>query len=131
MKGVERLEAESAIRELIARYAILLDVRDMASVAVLFAEDCELVVGGQRHEGREGVKNWLASLQGAPGKHMVSNTLIEFDAPPRATSDFVFFVPAEGGPRAVIGGRYLDTFKTVGGQCLFARREVALQTAGR
>lgn len=128
----EQIAAEFAARNLISRYALLLDDRKVPEVAALFAQDAVLTVAGQTYEGREAVAGWVQSLTAnPPGKHMASSTLVEHDGGVRSTTDFVFMVPAEGVWKGVVGGRYLDTFGQVDGTWQFTRREVVLDMRGR
>ena len=52
---LERLEAYEQIRQLVARYALAVDSRDIATLVGLFVEDVE--VGRER--GREALAAWL------------------------------------------------------------------------
>jgi ketosteroid isomerase-like protein len=128
----DRLEAEFAARNLIARYALLLDARKIEAVAALFAEDAVLTVMGQTYAGRAMVEQWVRSLAAnPPGKHMASNTYVEHDGDVRATSDFIFCVPADGQWRCAVGGRYNDSFRKVGDEWFIWRRDIEIDTRGR
>src|SRR6185503_13560051 len=77
-RRIERLEALEQIRQLPARYALALDMRDLDALAGLFPEDIE--VGKSR--GREALRAWFdrtLRVQFTGTAHHVGNHVIEFE----------------------------------------------------
>jgi SnoaL-like domain len=81
---VERLEALDAIRQLPARYALCVDMRDLDSLVNLFVDDVG-VPGKLR--GRPALKQWYdAQLRTPMGTaHGVAGHIIEFETPALAS----------------------------------------------
>jgi hypothetical protein len=75
---IDRLESLEQIRQLPARYALALDMRDLDALAGLFPEDVE--VGKSR--GREALRAWFdrtLRVQFTGTSHHVGNHVIEFE----------------------------------------------------
>ena len=53
------VETDLAVRRLVARYAQLVDDRDLHAVAELFTENGKVIFGGDQHEGRAAITAWL------------------------------------------------------------------------
>jgi uncharacterized protein (TIGR02246 family) len=83
-RRVERLEAHEEIRQLVARYALALDQRDLDALCGLFAEDVRV---GRDGRGRDALKAWFdATLreQFTGTAHVTGNHVIELRGPDRA-----------------------------------------------
>lgn len=75
---IARLEAVEEIRQLVARYALALDSRDVTTLANLFVPDVEVHSG---LHGREALAQWFDPIL-RPYRttfHLIGNHLIEFD----------------------------------------------------
>lgn len=77
---VERLEALDQIRQLAAKYALSLDMRDFDALVNLFVDDVG-VPGKQR--GRQALKRWYAdTMRAVPGSfHGVNGHVIDIETP--------------------------------------------------
>lgn len=76
---LERAEALDQIRQLAAKYALALDMRDFDAMANLFVEDVG-VPGKQR--GRQAMKRWYAqTMRESPGSfHGINGHIIDFES---------------------------------------------------
>ena len=74
------------ITELLARYAIALDRRELDAVGELFTEDGQATYSGNRLEpGRAAIVAYLTPLREVPmTQHMIGLPSITLDAPSRA-----------------------------------------------
>ena len=133
--------AETAIANLVYRYAECMDDGDFAGVATLFAAGCVVGPDGRESRGFDAV---LALYTGAARiyadtgtpltQHVTTNLIIELD-PTRqgalARSCFTVFQAAEGFPlQAIITGRYRDEFQFRAGEWRFRRREIYPRLTG-
>ncbi|KAG1647470.1 hypothetical protein GQR58_030576 [Nymphon striatum] len=76
---LDRLESLDAIRQLVAKYALSLDMRDLDAHVNLFAPDIRV---SREHTGRAHLKRWLDDtlrLQFTGTAHHIGNHVIEFD----------------------------------------------------
>jgi len=81
---IDRLESLDAIRQLAAKYALSLDMRDVDAHVNLFAEDIRV---SRYAVGRPALKIWLDAMmrdQFAGTSHHIGNHIIEFDDPDHA-----------------------------------------------
>ena len=81
---VDRLESLEAIRQLVSKYSLSLDMRDLDAHVNLFAEDIRV---SKNTSGREALKRWLDDtlrFQFIGTSHHIGNHIIEFDDPDRA-----------------------------------------------
>ncbi len=82
-KRIARLEAESQIRQLIARYCFYIDDRDIAAVETLFTPDAVLrSADGVMYA--KGIDAIIAQYHGrfdvlGPGHHFMHDVMIDFD----------------------------------------------------
>jgi ketosteroid isomerase-like protein len=76
-KRVRRLEAVEEIRQLVARYALALDSRDVDALAGLFVDDVTTHDGGV---GRQALSEWFDSIlrHFTTTFHLVGNHVIDF-----------------------------------------------------
>ncbi|TWV31236.1 nuclear transport factor 2 family protein [Streptomyces misionensis] len=129
----------SAVTNLIARYAELVDAGDFAGVGALFA-DAVFVGSGGPVEGSEGVERMLRDTvilyeDGTPRTHhATTNVAVEVDAEAgtaAARSYVTVFQALPGLPlRPIAAGRYADRFERRDGHWRFAERRVRIHLAG-
>ncbi len=81
---IDRLESLEAIRQLVSKYALTLDMRDLDAHVNLFAHDIRV---RRDVTGRAALKAWLDDtlrLQFTGTSHHIGNHVIEFDDPDTA-----------------------------------------------
>ena len=81
---IDRLESLDAIRQLVSKYSLTLDMRDLDAHVNLFAEDIRV---SRELTGRAALKRWLDDtlrLQFTGTSHHIGNHVIEFDSPDNA-----------------------------------------------
>ncbi len=98
---IDRLESIDNIRQLVSKYALSLDMRDLDAHVNLFAEDIRV---SRELSGRAALKRWLDDtlrLQFTGTSHHIGNHVIEFDNPDHAHgivySKNEHETPTEGG----------------------------------
>lgn len=120
---LDRLESLDAIRQLAAKYALSLDMRDLDAHVNLFAADIRV-----SHEltGREHLKRWLDDtlrLQFTGTSHHIGNHIIEFDDAEHAHGVVYSKNEHETGEQWVIMQMlYWDNYERIDGQWFFRRR---------
>jgi len=139
MNTINRLDAESAVRRLIARYAHSLDEGKFGEIADLL-QNAEFDIVGTVVAGREEIEAFLiAGIQrhadGTPRTwHTVTNTLINIDASGEQASSssyYTVFQQLGGFPlQPIVTGKYLDRFARVDGEWRFVRRAVTAHSMG-
>lgn len=126
---LDRLEAESEIRQLIARYCIEIDNRDLDKVAALFTEDA-VVKSGDGVMHAEGVDNVIEQYRGrftvlGAGAHYMHDISIdelgETEARARVSGHAELW---RKGQMMVAGLRYNDRFRKTEAGWRFAEREI-------
>jgi len=121
-RRIERLEALEQIRQLPARYALALDMRDLDALAGLFPEDIE--VGKSR--GREALRAWFdrtLRVQFTGTAHHVGNHVIEFEDLDHARGVVYSKNEHETGAEWVIMQMmYVDDYERRAGRWYFRRR---------
>jgi len=78
LKRIEKLESLDEIRQLVAKYSLSLDMRDLDAHVNLFAEDIQVT---RKLTGRQHLKAWLDDtlrLQFTGTSHHIGNHIIEF-----------------------------------------------------
>lgn len=81
---IDRLESLDTIRQLPARYALALDMRDMDAMVSLFPEDVRV---GKGRSGRLELRAWMDGTLRSPftgTSHHIGGHIIEFDDPDHA-----------------------------------------------
>ena len=81
---IERLESLDEIRQLVAKYCLSLDARDLDALVGLFVEDVRV---GSGRSGRGELKKWFDQtlrVQFTGTAHVTGNHIIEFDSPDAA-----------------------------------------------
>jgi len=128
MDMLKKLAAEFAVRQLLGRYAHLVDTRCMDECEQLFAEDAMLDVLGETYRGRSEARRWLNSLDsyGPAGKHMVCNHVVTWHegGPLSAISDFMVFKDMDGRWASTSRGAYHDQFLFRNDELLFQQRRI-------
>ncbi|MFJ9537611.1 nuclear transport factor 2 family protein [Streptomyces sp. NPDC101225] len=129
----------SAVTNLIARYAELVDTGDFAGVGALFA-DAVFIGSGAPLEGGEAVERMLRNTvilyeDGTPRTHHVTtNVTVEVDGAAgtaAARSYVTIFQAVPGLPlQSIAAGRYTDRFVRRDGRWRFAERRVGIHLAG-
>lgn len=118
---VDRLLAESEIRNLLGRLAHLADDGDLAEYITLFTSDASWKARGVTVTGREALlaaaRQRRADGGQGPGsgtRHLVTTTWVRIDSPDEAYAEsYWLFVDsrAETGAQVLATGRYHDTFR--------------------
>ncbi len=125
---IDRLESIDEIRQLVAKYALSLDMRDLDAHVNLFAADIRV---SKELTGRAHLKRWLDDtlrLQFTGTSHHVGNHVIEFSDPDNAIgvlySKNEHETPtADGGAEWVIMQMlYWDNYQRIDGRWYFRRR---------
>jgi hypothetical protein len=124
---LERLEAIEEIRQLVAKYALSLDMRDLDAHVNLFAPDIRV---SREETGRAALKKWLDDtlrLQFTGTSHQTGNHIIEFDDRDHAHgvvySKNEHETPSAGGDEWVIMQMiYWDNYERIDGRWHFRRR---------
>ena len=129
MAETVRTDDAENIRGLIAEYGRLLDLKDTAGLAALFAPGGEWV-GGTRYgviAGREALARFLEREFGAspPSVHLVGSTAVKVE-PVGATawSRWMLLEEAGGAIRISLAGSYDDRLSRTSEGWRFQRREV-------
>jgi hypothetical protein len=120
---LDRLESIEAIRQLAAKYALSLDMRDLDAHVNLFAADIRV---GRGKQGRSHLKRWLDDtlrLQFTGTAHHIGGHIIEFDSPDKAHGVVYSKNEHETGDEWVIMQMaYWDHYERMEGQWCFRRR---------
>jgi 3-phenylpropionate/cinnamic acid dioxygenase small subunit len=126
---LERLEDHEAINRLFVDYGHLLDERDWPKLAVLFAEDAEVILEPLgRATGRSAIRNLFEQgLSSERGRtfHIIANPLVTI-TDKTAASDVSWAMIArlpDGRPTLAAFGRHHDRLVKVDGGWKFQRRE--------
>lgn len=119
---LDRLESEATIRQLVARYAVALDARDIAELASLFVPDVRV---GDGRIGRQALANWFDSIL-RPYRitfHLLGNHVITHESADRA-SGTVYCRPEHevDDEWIVMPMLYWDRYERVDGAWLFRSR---------
>ena len=120
---IDRLESLDEIRQLPAKYALSLDMRDLDAHVNLFAADIRV---SRDKVGRSYLKRWLDDtlrLQFTGTAHHIGNHVIEFDDPDNAHGVVYSKNEHETGDQWVIMQMlYWDNYQRVDGRWYFRRR---------
>jgi hypothetical protein len=120
---IERLESLDEIRQLVARYCLALDMRDLDALCGLFPEDVRV---GRDRTGRVELRRWFDDTlrkQFAGTAHVTGNHIIEFDDPDHARGAVYSRNEHETGPEWVIMTMlYWDRYERIAGRWYFRRR---------
>jgi hypothetical protein len=120
---VARLEASDEIRQLVAKYCLALDMRDLDSLCGLFPEDVRV---GKGESGRNALRRWFdhtLRAQFTGTAHVTGNHIIEFLSESRARGAVYSRNEHEtGGEWVIMTMIYWDDYERIGGRWLFRRR---------
>ncbi len=120
---IDRLESLDEIRQLVAKYALTLDMRDLDAHVNLFAADIRV---GKGKLGRSHLKRWLDDtlrLQFTGTSHHVGNHVIELRDSDHAIGVVYSKNEHEAGDQWVIMQMlYWDEYERIDGRWLFRRR---------
>jgi uncharacterized protein (TIGR02246 family) len=121
---LQRLESLEEIRQLVSKYALALDMRDMDAMANLFVPDVSV---GQGRSGRQALRDWLDDTmrrQFDGTSHHVGTTIIEFVDAENAVGVVYSKNEHETGAEWVIMQMmYYDTYARAAGRWCFRRRQ--------
>ena len=124
---IDRLESIDEIRQLAAKYALSLDMRDLDAHVNLFAPDIQVT---RDLQGREHLKRWLDDtlrLQFTGTSHHIGNHIIEFNDPNNAHgvvySKNEHETPSSNADEWIIMQMmYWDNYQRIAGRWYFRRR---------
>lgn len=125
---IDRLESLDAIRQLPARYALALDMRDMDAMVWLFPSDVRV---GKDRLGRAALRAYMDGTLRSPftgTSHHIGGHVIEFDDPDHAHgvvySKNEHETPVPGGRDewVIMQMMYVDDYVRQDGRWYFARR---------
>jgi uncharacterized protein (TIGR02246 family) len=120
---IERLESLDAIRQLPAKYALALDMRDMDAMVSLFPADVRV---GKEASGRLALRQYMDRTLRSPftgTSHHIGGHVIEFDGPDHAHGVVYSKNEHETGDEWVIMQMmYVDDYIRQDGRWFFARR---------
>ena len=125
---IDRLESLDSIRQLAAKYALSLDMRDLDAHVNLFAEDIRV---SRDLTGRAHLKRWLDDtlrLQFTGTSHHIGGHVIEFDDPDHAVgvvySKNEHETPSSSGNDewVIMQMLYWDQYERIDGCWYFRRR---------
>jgi len=122
LDAVEKLIAESEIRQLVARYAVAIDARDLDRLVALFVEDVRV---GREARGHDALRaDFDAQLRGIGVSILfVGNHVIEFEGDDRARGIVYCRGEIQDGERWIHQAiRYDDTYARTDAGWRFVRR---------
>ena len=120
---LDRLESTEAIRQLVARYSLALDMRDTDALVGLFPDDIRV---SKEASGRRALRAWFDEtmrVQFDGTAHVTGGHVIEFDDADHARGVVYSRNEHECGPEWVIMTMmYWDHYERVGDRWYFRRR---------
>ena len=120
---IDRMESLDAIRQLPAKYALALDMRDMDAMVSLFVADVRV---GKDASGRQALRAYMDRTLRSPftgTSHHIGGHVIEFDDPDHAHGIVYSKNEHETGDEWVIMQMmYVDDYVRQDGRWFFARR---------
>ena len=128
LQRLDRLESLDAIRQLVAKYALSLDMRDLDAHVNLFAADIRV---SRDRVGRAHLKRWLDDTlrqQFTGTSHHLGNHIIEFDDPDHAhgvvysKNEHETPTKAGGSEWVIMQMLYWDNYERIDGCWYFRRR---------
>tara|TARA_R110001592_G_scaffold363372_1_gene686086 strand:- start:205816 stop:206439 length:624 start_codon:yes stop_codon:yes gene_type:complete len=123
LRRIDRLESLDEIRQLPAKYALSLDMRDLDAHVNLFAQDIRV---SREKVGRSHLKRWLDDTlrqQFTGTSHHIGNHVIEFDDADHAHGVVYSKNEHETGDSWIIMQMmYWDNYERIDGRWLFRRR---------
>lgn len=127
---LDRIEAESAIRQLIARYSFAVDDHDLEAVLALFADDAVLGTadGALGASGAAGLRDYFRMRFAGTGiaNHVTHDIAIDFAEDHSATGRISAHSELwRDGEMILTAFRYADTYRRTEGGWRFASRIVS------
>jgi hypothetical protein len=122
---LERVEAQLAIGQLVARYAIASDAKDIDTWVSLYVPDVEVGHGGGG-TGRDALREWIVGTLRRFGRsvHSLGGHRIDLIDADHASGVLYCRAEHEVGDRWItIAMRYLDRYRRVDGEWLFESRQ--------
>ncbi len=122
MDDLQRLTAESEIRQLASRYAVAIDARDLDSLVALFVEDVQV---GRKRQGHDALRADFDAQLRAIGISIlfVGNHVIDFEGDDRARGIVYCKAEIQDGERWIQQAiRYDDTYARTAAGWRFVRR---------
>lgn len=128
LKRIDRLESLDAIRQMVAKYSLALDMRDLDALVSLFPEDVQV---GRNKFGRSHMKKWWDDTlrqQFTGTSHHIGNHIIEFEDPDNALgvvySKNEHETPCANGDTewVIMQMIYWDHYTRIDGRWYFKRR---------
>jgi hypothetical protein len=120
---IDRLESLDEIRQLVAKYCLALDMRDLDALAGLFPDDVRV---SREERGRRALKRWFDLTlreQFTGTAHVTGNHVIEFDDADHARGLVYSRNEHETGEAWVaMTMMYWDRYERIAGCWLFRRR---------
>jgi len=122
---IERLESTDEIRQLVAKYCVALDTRDLDAMVGLFPGDVRV---GDGRSGRGELKKWFDETlrtQFTGTAHVTGNHIIEFDDADKDRARGLVYSRNEhetGDAWVIMTMMYWDRYERVEGRWLFRRR---------
>lgn len=119
LQRVQQLEDQEEIRQLLIAYGELLDSRDFAGYAALFARDGVWTGGFGSATGPAEIQAMLEKNLGKPEPgfvnksnfHLMTTEVVKVAGDTAtAQSRYMFFTATDSKPVASLAGRYVDTF---------------------
>jgi uncharacterized protein (TIGR02246 family) len=133
-RRIQVLEDRHEIGDLVARYCIALDDRDLAAVRELYAAEGVYTGPGGRREGREEVVAYLdETLRDSTTVHSVHQHVIDFDEDDSATGVVAAHVELlpDGAEETLFGAlRYRDRYVRQGGRWRLLERTLTFVHLG-
>ena len=127
MSDLDRVVAELALRNLLARYCHCYDQGRVDEYCELFTEDGEFRTPDILAQGRDEIRAKIAvgAATAPPAQHVTYNTAIEVDGEGHASGRSDFMYVGAGSENSIrILGRYIDEFVREEGIWRFRRRTV-------
>jgi len=122
-RRLDRLESLEEIRQLVARYALALDMRDLDALCGLFPEDVQV---GRGRRGRPALKAWFDETlrsQFTGTAHVTGNHVIELRGPDRAAGVVYSRNEHETGEQWIqMTMLYVDDYERLAERWYFRRR---------
>ena len=129
MELLEIMAAEREIGKLLALYPQHADDGDAEAFGALFADDGELVAGGETITGPAAIAQWLRqTLTRGKMRHLMMNAHIDVISPDHATGSMDMMLQnydkAGNGWRVVLIPRYTDSYVKTPDGWKIARRKL-------
>jgi uncharacterized protein (TIGR02246 family) len=127
---VARLEAEAAIRKLLARYCKAVDERDLETIKTLFTEDAYVkVIPWSEHRGKQAVVDFFAGyfVSGwQEPRHYITNQIIDVNGSEATAFSYLFETVAKNGESVVGCGTYADRLRCTDGVWRFQEKIITV-----